>query len=391
MNKNIEKRLVKFLMNAANTDELETLTNWLKKKKNKKIFESYVRTNYAMNIKTNKFNTEKAKKNYLKEIREDKKIVNKRKTYKILKYAVAVVILFGMGYFFQQGEFNNTINIDDETLISVSTQIKPGTDKATLTLENGEHVPLVKGTSFQTSNAKSNGEQIVYQTDNTKPKKLFYNYLTTPRGGQFKLTLSDGTKVWLNSESQLKYPVSFIKGKTRQVELVYGELYFHVSPSSENNGSKFIVKNKFQEVKVLGTEFNIKAYKDEENVYTTLVEGKVAVSTSDNNVQTLSPNQQLNLNKSSNKVVITTDIDIYRIVSWKNDVLSFKNKSLKEIMKVVSRWYDINVVFKNTQLQALTFNGSLDKKLGIKEILSIIERNTNDIQYKIKDKTIELR
>src|SRR5690606_40703343 len=123
---------------------------------------------------------------------------------------------------------------------------------------------LEKGDSIQTHNAISNGEEIIY--NNNTSRQLVYNYLTIPRGGQFQLTLSDGTRVWLNSETQIKYPVSFTDGESRQVELVYGEAYFEVSHSTEHKGSDFIVYNQNQEVQVLGTEFNIKAYKDDSNI-----------------------------------------------------------------------------------------------------------------------------
>ena len=154
--------------------------------------------------------------------------------------------------------------------------ITTGSDKAVLTLEDGSNIELEKGKAFKTNVVNSNGEKLVY--NKTNQTKITYNYLTIPRGGQYFVKLSDGTEVWLNSESQLKFPVAFIKGQTREVTLVYGEAYFAVSPSTNHNGATFKVMNQGQEVEVLGTEFNIKAYKDEINIYTTLVEGKVTVS-----------------------------------------------------------------------------------------------------------------
>ena len=150
------------------------------------------------------------------------------------------------------------------------------------------------------------------------------------------MILSDGTKVWLNSESQLKYPVAFNDGETRQVELVYGEAYFDVSPSTAHKGARFKVFNQSQEVEVLGTEFNIKAYKDETNIYTTLVEGKVAISAAGKN-QILKPNQQSNLNLETGSIEITT-VDVYNETTWIDGIFSFENKPLKEILKVLSRW-----------------------------------------------------
>ena len=147
-----------------------------------------------------------------------------------------------------------------------------------MTLADGSKIALEKGTPVQTQNANSNGEELIYESSKNT-SRLVYNYLTIPRGGQFVIKLSDGTKVWLNSASQLKFPVAFIEGESREVELVYGEAYFEVSPSTAHKGAHFQVYNKKQKVEVVGTEFNIKAYKDESNIYTTLVNGKVNVET----------------------------------------------------------------------------------------------------------------
>lgn len=161
MNKNIENKIVKYLMNAANIEDLEVLSNWLKDNQNKQIFKNYIRTNYAMDINTNEFNTENAKKEYLRKIKQDKKLVHRLKIYKVFKYAAAAVIVFGLGYFYKQSSFNTS---NGTTPIIVKTNIiKPGTDKATLTLEDGSQIVLEEGESFQTQNANSNGEEITYE------------------------------------------------------------------------------------------------------------------------------------------------------------------------------------------------------------------------------------
>jgi len=386
MNENIENKLVKYLMNAANIDDLEVLTNWLKDDQNKQIFKNYIRTNYAMDINTNKFDTNNAKKEYLRIIRQDKKLVHELKIHKVFKYVAAAVIVFGLGYFYQQGSFNRPMEI---TPIIVNTTIESDTDKATLTLEDGSVVALEKGNTYQTQNANSNGEEIVYEAGKRNRTEVAYNYLTIPRGGEFFVKLSDGTQVWLNSESKLKYPVKFIEGTTREVELVYGEAYFDVSPSTKHKGSKFKVFNKSQEVEVLGTEFNIKAYKDEVNVYTTLVEGKVAVNF-DNKKQYLNPSQQSNFNLNNNSLVIKT-VDVYNEISWKEGVFSFDGKSIQEVMKVLSRWYDINVIFENKISENLEFVGILRKNKSLEEILSNIKNSGIIMDYEIKDNEVILK
>ncbi len=305
-----------------------------------------------------------------------------------LGIAASVVLLISSGIFF----FKNNANVDKDAIqISspqiINSNIKTGTDKAILTLADGSEIALTKGETYNAQNASSNGEEIIYNT-NAASKEIVYNYLTTPRGGQFFIELSDGTQVWLNSESQLKYPVTFLDNQTREIELVYGEAYFDVSPSTAHKGAKFKVVNQGQDVEVLGTEFNIKAYKDELNIYTTLIEGKVMVNAL-NRSNALMPNEQLKLNLTNSSTVIST-VDTYREISWKNGVFSFKNKPLKEIMKVLSRWYEIDVTFENKALENIVFNGTLKKKLSVNNILETI-CSSNNIDYEINDKTVLLK
>ncbi|MEP5338381.1 MAG: FecR domain-containing protein [Algibacter sp.] len=319
-----------------------------------------------------------------------RKLQRSRKASVYWKYgaAASVLIIVALTVFLNKGRETPF----SEPLI-VNNNIKIGSDKATLTLADGSEVTLEKGTAYQTNYISSNGEEIVYHkaTKNQQPttnNHTVYNTLTIPRGGQFFVELSDGTQVWLNSESQLKYPVAFNNGETRQVELVYGEAYFDVSPSTTHQGAKFKVFNQSQEVEVLGTEFNIKAYKDESHIYTTLVEGKVAISTANTN-QILVPNQQSNLNIETNNISMTTvDVDIE--ISWKDGVFDFSKMPLKDIMTVLSRWYDVDVIFENKALEAIIFTGALGKDQSLEDILSAL-KSTNFINgYKINNKMLTL-
>ena len=189
------------------------------------------------------------------------------------KYAVAasLVFFFGISFFFIREGVNSEKSV-------VNNSILIGTDKATLTLGDGSNVVLRKGGDFQSEVVKSSGKELIYNKSSTKEvPEVIYNYLTIPRGGQFNVTLSDGSRIWLNSDSQLKYPEQFEEGETRKVELIYGEAYFEISPSSDHNGAPFTVFSNKQEITVMGTQFNLKAYDDDDNIYTTLVEGKVKV------------------------------------------------------------------------------------------------------------------
>ncbi|MCD0472230.1 FecR family protein [Flavobacterium sp. JAS] len=283
---------------------------------------------------------------------------------------VSISILFNTNAFDKQ---NNSVVINKKIMI--------GSDKATLTLEDGSVIALEKGKAYNSGSVSSNGEKLIYNSKNNK-STIASNYLTIPRGGQFFVQLADSTKVWLNSESQLKYPVEFVDGETRQVELVYGEAYFEVSPSTKHKGAKFKVKTQMQNVEVIGTQFNIKAYKDETNIYTTLVEGKVAISNAQNK-QFLVPSQQSKISRTDDNIKIET-VDVYNETSWRKGLFVFKGMPLKDIAKVLSRWYDVDIEFADPALGNVKFNGVLNKDQKLEDILTTI-KNINFINaYEIK-------
>ncbi|MCM4169380.1 hypothetical protein KCTC52924_00413 [Arenibacter antarcticus] len=383
---NIKNSIVKYLTKQASNSELEELEEWSRDDSNKREFSEYVKVNYLISLNAKKFDTTQSNKSLLEFIHKEKKVKRLRLLYTGVKWAAVILLILGVGYVLTETVSKNTL---ENNLIIVDREIHPGTDKATLTLEDGTSVVLVKGDSINTNNATSNGAQLVYTSTNNTTSKEVMNYLTVPRGGEFFIQLSDGTQVWLNSESQLKYPVNFVLGEEREVELVYGEAYFSVSPSSENKGSKFIVLNKSQEIEVIGTEFNVKAYKDETNVFTTLVEGSVSINV-DNQQLKLLPNQQLNLDLKDSSLTVNT-VDIFNVVSWKEGVFSFEKKSLIDIMQVLSRWYDIKVVFTNDAIKHKRFNGVLSKDQDIAEILSIIKNYKIIKDYEVNGNTIVLK
>lgn len=385
----IEASIIKFITNQASKSELEELEIWLEDDKNKELFRAYVKTNYAINFNLIKFDFDKINRKVFERMAEDNKTIKLRRVKRILTYSTAAVVFLGIvltTFIYEPNVTNKTI-VDTDDYFEIENTILPGTDKATLTLDDGFIIILNKGNKVQTNYAKSDGTKIIYTKDQKKKSTATYNYLTIPRGGQFNIELSDGTKVWLNSESKLKFPVSFIEGELREVDLLYGEAYFDVSSSLEHNGSKFRVINEAQVVEVLGTEFNIKAYKDVMHVYTTLVEGSVVV---DNGIskQNLIPREQSNLN-TENKNIVVSKVNVEDEISWKNGIFSFNNKSMKEVMRVISRWYDVDVIFKNKNIETIEFIGVIDKSQSINEILSIL-KSTTIKNYTIINKTIIL-
>lgn len=320
---------------------------------------------------------------------KEQKLSAKRK-FHFMRYAAAAVLVgvLTTAYFFKDVIFKQETSTIPVLVNRDSKNVpEPGTDKAVLTLANGSQVVLVNGALVKTQNAKSNGEEIVYEAKDGN-NKLVYNYLTIPRGGKFSIKLSDGTQVWLNSETQLKFPIAFIEGQTRKVELVYGEAYFDVSPAAKHKGVHFEVVTNKQKVDVIGTEFNIKAYQDEANIYTTLVEGKVDVSIK-NKKQRLTPNQQLSLNIATSGSVIK-NIDVYNEIAWKEGVFSFEKITLRDMMKVLSRWYDFDVVFKNKAIENEIFDGVIRKTQSLDEILKSIKNFKIIKNYEIKDKEVTL-
>ncbi|MFI1744262.1 FecR family protein [Thalassobellus sediminis] len=392
MTQKIEKLIVKYITKSATAVDLDILSEWIKDPTNETVFKDYVQTHYAINYGMNNPEAKRSIEKLLLKIKKHKSIVYRLKKQSTLKYAAAIIIgIMTSTYFFGNKNINNSIKsipLEKISPVVINNNIEIGKDKATLTLGDGGVVVLDEENTFKTDKVKSNGKELIYNVDSNKRREITYNYLTIPRGGQFHVKLSDGTEIWLNSESQLKYPVAFVEGVTREVELVYGEGYFDVSPSTNHNGSKFRVINKNQEIEVLGTEFNIKAYKGED-IYTTLVEGKVTVSNSFFK-KNLTPNQQSKLNVKDKNITINT-VDIYSETSWKKGLFSFKSKPLKEIMTVLSRWYDVTVVFTNSELEKVKFNGVLSKNDNIEEILLTIKKTNFINDYEIKDKTIVLK
>ncbi|MFL9830631.1 FecR family protein [Flavobacterium sp. ST-87] len=317
---------------------------------------------------------------------DKKKVVPVLPLYKkpLFRYVVAASVMLFITF---TAVFENQTRKTQPVI--VANTIETGTDKATLTLEDGSTVVLEKGKVYNNKHVNSTGKELLYKNNKSSAAKAAFNYLTIPRGGQFAITLADGTKVWLNSETRLKFPVHFEEGKTRSVELVYGEAYFDVSPSTEHNGAGFTVLQKNQRVHVIGTEFNIKAYKDDSNIATTLVEGKVEMQFGSVK-QKLIPNQRASLDLATHTVKIAK-VDVYSEICWKDGVFSFEDKPLDEIMKVLSRWYDIEVVFENESIKKEQFNGVLIKDRKIDEILKSI-KNTGIInKYEFKNKILILK
>ena len=218
--------------------------------------------------------------------------------------------------------------------------------------------------------------QLVYTPLINKSDKVVFNTLATPRGGQFKLSLPDGSEVWLNAVSSIRYPTAFI-GNERKVEIT-GEAYFEIAHDAAKP-FKVIVNG--TEVKVLGTHFNINAYNDEATVKTTLLEGIVSLSNAASAVVTLKPGQQAQIGNSRDIKVIN-NVDIDQEVAWKNGYFSFYKADLQTVMRQIGRWYDLEILYEG-KIPERQFGGKIDRNSNATEVLKILEESK--VHFRIED------
>jgi len=372
----IDDLIIKFIEDTISNEESAVLKSWLQDDENNAYFKTFIELNYLIDIKQD-FNYQSS----LQAVKTSIMVSSKNRNLLILKYAVAASILLLIS-------LPLLVNKDHSTPVVVINDIKTGTDKATLTLEDGSNIILEKGQNYSHENINSNGEELIYDPIVNQNSDIDYNYLTIPRGGQFFVKLSDGTQIWLNSESQIKYPKAFNEGQDRIVELVYGEAYFDVSPSIIHKGAAFKVRTMGQTTKVFGTEFNINAYKNETNIYTSLIEGKVSVGDGRSN-KVLNPGEQSILNTKHSKFSVT-NIDVLEITAWKNGLFIFDNKPLGEMMKILSRWYNLEVSFEIPAKQHIKFSGTLNRSDHIHELLDNLEK-TGEVNFEISDHSILIK
>ena len=270
--------------------------------------------------------------------------------------------------------------------LPVASKIIPaGEKKATLTLADGTevHVEEITAQILQEKgmNIEYRNGEIVYHKSEEKTTEVVYNKLEVPRGGECMIKLDDGTKVWVNAETKLKYPVTFV-GDRREVVLE-GEAFFDVA----KNEKPFIVKTSFGDVRVLGTAFGISAYASESESYTTLVRGKVSVEREGGEPVVILPGEQVVTSKDGK--MIKQQVDVEEFVGWKDGIYVFKEKSLGEIMKTLERWYNISVDFQEKSLVDLPFTGNLKRYDDINVFFDALTR-TGDMKYRVEGNQVIL-
>jgi transmembrane sensor len=298
------------------------------------------------------------------------------------KYAAAAILLFFMaGYFLLK---NNTIKQPVIAERPVKKDIPAGRQGAILTLSNGHRIILDSaGNGILTREAGvkviRKGGELSYggNTD-----EILYNQIVTPRGRKWQLTLGDGTKVWLNAASSIRYPISFV-GKERIVE-VSGETYFEVAPD-KNRPFKVSIAGK-ESIEVLGTRFDVNAYDDEDAMRTTLLEGSVKVIRGKSS-RLLSPGQQAVLGNGTDSIKVINDANIDEVMAWRNGRFIFSDMDLKSIMRQLTRWYDVDVLYEG-KTPEIRIGGIIHNDVYLSTVMEFL--GENGVHYKIEGKTITI-
>jgi len=319
-------------------------------------------------------------------IESQRKIIN----FSLVKYVAAAMVVVALISGITIYSISNKIvkqNLAASKKPTVKQDVAPGTNTAILTLSNGakfvlNHVKngiLLK--SGRVSIRKTKEGQLIYVVDAAKHDKedmqIAYNTISTPTGGQYQVILPDGTKVWLDAASSLKFPTAF-KGNERTVDLT-GEAYFEVT---KNAAMPFNVRVNNITVRVLGTHFNIMAYSNEGAIKTTLLEGSVQLTTGKKS-NILKPGQQGVVSKNGEIAVL--EVDASQAVAWKNGFFKFDRSNIEEIMNQLSRWYNINVVYEG-KIPDDEFVGKIQRSAKLSQVLHILE--LSDVHFRIEDKKV---
>ena len=296
-------------------------------------------------------------------------VVPMKRSFGWMRWAAAAVVMLMLGSL-AFWYFNSKDQKDQITAVpEIKKDILPGGDKAILTLANGRQIVLDSASdgSLTTEGGVKVikiGGQLSYDMEG-KTAAVLYNTISTPRGGQYQLELADGSKVWLNSASSLRFPMAF-SGDDRTVELT-GEGYFEIA---HNPAMPFHVMVGEMDVQVVGTQFNINSYSDEPSIKTTLLEGKVWVRKNNSQVY-LNPGQQAILSPGADGMRVSYDVNVEEVVAWKNGKFLFNSADIESIMRQVARWYDVEVEYQGKVNE--TVSGGLSRSENASQLLKILE------------------
>lgn len=371
-----EKLLAKYLTDSITASELDDLMLLLEKQDTEDLLISSSKIDYAVRNNMSEYNTKRTEKLLLDKIRAEKNILYRFKLKKKLKYAAAALLFISIGYFFHNS-FNTVDTIDVTTINKneIILQLEDGNIK--VLSEDGKEKVINEGGKII---GLQKGNQLVY---NNKPavERLVYNTLTVPYGKRFELKLSDGTHIFINSGTSLKYPVKFLKGEKRQVYL-NGEAFFDVSKDADH---PFIVNMNNVGVRVFGTKFNASSYPENEAVNTVLIEGSVSIFNNNRDyhektASLLKPGYLASWNKYSKEISIEkADLDMH--TAWIEGRILFRHLPFKNIVRKLERHYDVTVMNNNKKLDEELFTASFDIET-IEQVLETFRKNYN-IDYSI--------
>lgn len=315
----------------------------------------------------------------------------------ILKYAAILLLPLGVATYFIIDNTTDLLKSTDSLMVQGGVDemmLVPQRKQPQLILDNGTVVNLdIDGAeSVVAENVVHAGNSISYASQpqsaevsmaEVKPPTIRYNTILVPEGGDYKVILSDGSTVWLNENSELKYPVEF-GGDKREVQLIKGEMYFDVSKDASH---PFVVHTCNGDIRVLGTQFNISSSTDKV-VTATLVEGSVEVTSGSHKVK-LKPNQQAVFDDNNPGIVVAELKDTEELTCWKDNVFYFNNKTLEQILDKVASWYGFEVRYANSQIKDRSYYVYVDKYSNMKTILSSIS-NVSDLKFRVEGRTIEV-
>jgi len=362
--------LVKFFNKTANSEELEILEVWIKDPANELVFKDFVKTHFAITVAMNDPNSNEIRGQLLHMIRKEKSVFYRYKFKSVLKYASIVVFMIAIGYYFQ----NDFISKKD------SHFVEPKVELITLELDNGNIQVISEDGTSTIVDANGNlvgsqqGDKLIYN-DTTNTEQLRYNTLRVPYGKRFDIRLSDGTNVFLNSGSSIRFPIKFIKGKDRKVFLS-GEAFFDVTKDTKH---PFIVEAQELNVAVLGTKFNVSTYIEDPHIEVVLVEGAVELD-KHNNLDAqeksviLEPGFNGVFNKKE-KTISTSKVNTSLYTSWMTGNVVFRNMPFDDITKKLERIYNVSIKINNQQLAQENFNASIEtEKESIEEVLNYFSK-----------------
>lgn len=320
----------------------------------------------------------------IKEIRKADVKNSKVRTLQRFGLAAAIILMVSAVFYFYQATPEKQMSETVRAKKAIQNDILPGGNRAVLTLADGSQIVLDNAedgtltTQGNISVNKSKDGQLVYkvteQTASASSAKPEYNTINTPVSGQYQVVLSDNTKVWLNSGSSIKFPTAFTANE-RLVE-IEGEAYFEVSKDKKR---PFRVKSDRQLIEVLGTHFNVNAYPDESSIQTTVLEGSVKISAGNEN-KIVKPGQQNRLSRVKQTMEVV-EVDLEEAIAWKNGLFVFDNEEIHSIMRKISRWYGVEVVYQDSNIEE-RFGGTVSRFENVSQVLKILEV-TETIHFKI--------